>query len=133
MEKNKAIEFFKGDIFATVTTGIVIEEASDGSSLCRLEIEPRHLNQMKNVMGGAIYTLADFAVAVAANTDDTTSVSLSGSINYLAPAKGKTLFAKADTVKSGRSVSVYECTVTDELGTKVAYAVFNSFNIRKDG
>ena len=133
MKKEKAIEFFKGDIFATQTTGIVIEDADDGYSKCRLDIDKRHLNQMKNVMGGAIYTLADFAVAVAANTDDTVSVSLSGSINYLAPAKGKTLYAAVNTVKNGRSVSVYECTVTDELGTKVAYAVFNSFNLRKDG
>ena len=133
MRKDTAIEFFKGDIFATRTTGIVIEDADDGYSKCRLDIDERHLNQMNNVMGGAIYTLADFAVAVAANTDDTASVSLSGSVNYLAPAKGKTLYATVNTVKNGRTVSVYECTVADELGTKVAYAVFNSFNMRKDG
>lgn len=131
MDTQKASEYFKGDRFATDQTGIVIDEARDGYAKCSFEIKPHHLNRNNTVMGGAVYTLADFAAAVAAKTDVKTAVSLSGSISYLGVAKGDKLFAEAKIIKDGRSVAVTEVSVYDDLGTKVAYAVFNGFNIMK--
>lgn len=61
----EARERFANDIFATQTTGIHIEKAEELYAKCTLSIEPRHLNANHTVMGGAIFTLADFTVAVA--------------------------------------------------------------------
>ena len=44
---------------------VEIEEVDDGYAKCSLEIQPHHLNAANTVMGGAIFTLADFAFAVA--------------------------------------------------------------------
>lgn len=131
MNTEKASLYFKGDRFATDQTGIVIETSSDGYAKCFFEIKPHHLNRNNTVMGGAIYTLADFAAAVATNTDTKTAVSLSGNISYLSAAKGEKLFAEAKTIKDGKSIAVTEVSVFDDLGANVAYAVFNGFNILK--
>ena len=63
-----AREIFSHDIYATETTGIVIEEAEPGHAVCSFSIDKRHLNAHNRVMGGAIFTLADFAFAIAANS-----------------------------------------------------------------
>ena len=78
--------------------------------------------------GGAVFTLADFAFAVACNGfADRIAVSLQHDITYLAPAKGKTLIAEAIRQKAGRSTCFCTVDVTDDLGTHVAYMTVNGF------
>jgi len=116
----KAREFFKADIYAVETTGIEILEVAPNYAKCRLNITPKHLNAANTVMGGAIFTLADFTFAVAANTGDAMTQSLTSQIVFLSVAKGQTLFAEATCVKDGKSTCYFIVEVTDELGTKVA-------------
>jgi len=125
--KKTAEEFFKGDIFALETTGIKIEKVEPGYAKCRLDIEPKHLNARNFVMGGAIFTLADFTMAVAANAGHSDTVSLNLSISYVSPATPPTLFAEAKCVKDGRSVCFYEITVTDASGKTVATLTGSGF------
>ena len=116
----RAAEIFCRDVYATGTTGIVIEEVEAGRALVSLKVDGRHLNASGSVMGGVYYTMADFAFAVAANFDRPLTVTLTSSISYLSAAKGMTLFAEARCVKEGRSAAFYEVNVTDELGTAIA-------------
>ena len=58
---------FSGDRYATETTGILIQDAQPGASVCTLPLRPELLNANHAPMGGAIFTLADFAFAVAVN------------------------------------------------------------------
>jgi acyl-CoA thioesterase len=125
-----ARETFKNDTYATEVTGIVIEKAVDGSSVCRLDITEKHLNADNHVMGGAIFTLADLASAIAANEGELTTVSINSSISYLGVAKGKMLIAEGKTVKKGKSITTVSVDIQDELGTKVAYAVFTGMKVR---
>ena len=76
-------ERFRKDRFATGQTDIVIDDAGENYSKCSFIIRDYHLNGIGKVMGGAIFTLADFAVAVAANGENKNSVSLTVTINYL--------------------------------------------------
>lgn len=122
-----AKERFKADTYAMETTGIVIDAVGENYAKCSLTIQPKHLNAVGSVMGGAIFTLADFTFAVASNTQDTITVSLSSQINYLSVAKGETLFAEARCIKSGQSTSLYVVNITDELGTAVAMVSMNGF------
>ena len=116
----KAREFFKGDVFASTTTGIQIDAAQPGYAKVSLDIEPRHLNALGMVMGGAIFTMADYAFAIASNVGDETVVTINSQISYLGTAKGKRLIAEAKPLKNGRSTCVYNIDVEDELGTQVA-------------
>lgn len=114
-------QYFSNDRYATECTGIEIEAVSQGYAKCTLKIQPRHCNALGKPMGGAIFTLADFAFAVASNFGDDTVVSQVSQITYLSAAKGSTLIAQAREVKSGRKTCFYQIEVNDELGTKVAY------------
>ena len=58
---------FKNDHFATDATGVIIDSAMPGKAVCSLTLEERHMNENQVPMGGAIFTLADIACAVAAN------------------------------------------------------------------
>ncbi len=63
-------EFFKKDLFAE-NAGIVLLEVHEGYSKAKLEIKPEHLNAGARTQGGAIFTLADLALAAAANSRNT--------------------------------------------------------------
>ena len=112
--------FFAHDLFAYEACGCRIVEARPGHAVTEFDIEPIHRNAMGGVMGGAIFTLADYALAVACNMGENPTVSVSNSIEFLSGAKGARLIATCDADKSGRSLGFYTVDVTDELGTKVA-------------
>ena len=63
-------EFFKKDLFAE-NAGVVLLEVREGYSKAKLEIKPEHLNAGARTQGGAIFTLADLALAAAANSHGT--------------------------------------------------------------
>lgn len=113
-------EMFSNDIFATETTGIVINEVNDGFATCSLKIERRHMNAANSVMGGAIYTLADFTFAVASNFNRPLTVTLSSNINFLASPKGDTLICKSQLINETLKTTVHSVTITDNTDRLIA-------------
>lgn len=123
----KEREIFARDLYATRTSGIVIDCAEVGRSICSMKITDGHLNAAGFVMGGAIFTLADFAFGVAANTEKAITVTLSSSIQFISAAKCDTLTAEAKCIKEGRSVVFYEVNITDDKGKLIATATCNGY------
>ena len=123
-------EFFKGDQFATLCAGAQIEEARKNYARCSLELERKHRNAMGGVMGGVMFTLADFAFAVASNLGSPPTVSVSGQIVHLGVARGQRLIAETKCLHAGRSGCSFLVTVTDELGSDVASVTFYGFRKR---
>ncbi len=123
-------ERFQNDHFATDAAGIVIDSAEPGRAVCSMVLEERHMNENQVPMGGAVFTLADFVCAVAANGyAERKTVSQNASITFLAPAKGKRLTAEAFCLREGRTTALYAADVKDELGTYVAHATVNGYKI----
>ena len=114
---------FAKDRFAT-DNGVVIDEVDDGYARCSLEIQPHHLNAGGTVMGGAIFTLADFAFS---NWNKPLNVSTTSQITFLGTAKGARLVAEARKVKEGRSTCFYLVDVSDDLGNPVAHVTASGF------
>ncbi len=125
---NEVRDFFKNDVFATDTTGIEIIEVKDSYAKCVLRVTEAHRNAAGAVMGGAIFTLADFCCAVACNKKGALAVSAQSSISYLNTAKGNILFAETEMLKDGRRTACFKVKVTDELNTLVAE--YTSVNIK---
>ncbi len=122
---------FENDHFAMETTGVVIDCAEPGKAVCSLELEERHMNENNVPMGGAVFTLADIACAVAANGySERKTVSQQASITFLAPAKGRRLTAEASCLREGHTTALYVVEVKDELGTYVAHATMNGYIIK---
>lgn len=125
---------FQNDRFAMETTGVVIDSAEPGKAVCSLVLEERHMNENNVPMGGAVFTLADIACAVASNGySEKKTVSQQASITFLAPAKGKRLIAEAVCLRSGRTTALYTVDVRDELGTYVAHVTMNGYVINGGG
>ena len=124
LDENCPIEevrkLFGNDRFATEACGCRVLEASRGHAVCSFDIAPIHLNAMGNVMGGAIFTLADFALAIACNMGEEPTVAVNNTIEYLNSTKGSTLIATCDADKSGRNLGFYTVEVKDDLDTPVA-------------
>ena len=113
-------EFFSQDKFAVKACGAQIISAERGHAVCETTLDSIHMNAMNEVMGGAIFTLADFALAIACNIGEAPTVLVSANIEYLSVARGKKLIAECTTDKSGRSLGFYTIMVRDELGGMVA-------------
>lgn len=136
----KAIEVFRDDIFASKLTGITIDHVDESSTRCSLEANPQHRNAKGAVMGGVLFTLADFAFAIAANTPDLLMnidndnvplswVSSSANINFLSATKGDRLIATTQIIKRGVRQTVIQTTISDNLGNTVALVISTGINI----
>ncbi|MGN0035534.1 MAG: PaaI family thioesterase [Coriobacteriales bacterium] len=112
--------YFHDDRFATGACGAVVDEVGDGYAVCSCDIDSRLFNAQGHVMGGALFTLADFALAVASNAGCPDSVSVSSNIDFYTVARGKKLIARAEADRSGRRLGFYSVLISDELGTRVA-------------
>lgn len=122
---------FRNDRFAMDACGCRVVEASRGHAVCEFDITPGHRNEKGGVMGGAIFTVADLAFAVASNVGEPVTVSVSSSIEFMSAAKGERLIATADVDKNGRTLGFYNCLVTDELGTPVARVTQTAMHLRQ--
>lgn len=131
MNLEEARNFFAADKFATEATGCQIDEIGPNYAKCSLTLQPHHRNGMGNVMGGALFTLADFAFAVATNLGETWCVSTTCQINYLSSTKGNVLTAEAKCVKDGRSICFFEIEITDDAGKKIALVTASGMKMNK--
>jgi acyl-CoA thioesterase len=117
--KDKIIEYFMRDRFA-VLAGIKILEVEPGHAMVEMDIAPKHLNAAGIVQGGAIFTMADFAFAVAANAGGQVTLSVSANITFLKSVTGKKLIAEAQEVSPGKKITDYNVEVFDESHELIA-------------
>jgi len=121
-ERKKKIlkDFFSHDDFAK-TNGIVIVDVAEGYGKTSMTIEKRHLNGVRSIQGGAVFTLADLAFALATNSHGFISVGLNNVINYLKPAfEGDVITAEAREVSRGRTIGTYEVRITNQNNELIA-------------
>ena len=122
--KNK----FAGDRFAALA-GIEILESGIGYCKARLVINDKHLNAENVVQGGAIFTLADFAFAVASNSHGQVALAINVNISFLQSRSAGILYATANEVGEPKRIGAYDVLVTDENGEIIAR--FNGMVYRK--
>ena len=120
MTPDEARDFFKGDVYATQVTSIFIEDCGTRYAKCSLALEPKHRNAVGQVMGGVLFTLADFTFAVAANNGGVPTVTSVSQITFLSPVRGEKLFAETTFIKDGRRSCHYLIEITDDRDTLVA-------------
>jgi acyl-CoA thioesterase len=111
--------FFKRDRFAA-RAGIRLEEVRPGYARTRMKVGDAHLNGADVVQGGAVFTLADLAFAVACNSHGTLALAVDVTISFLRPTRTGSLVAEAFEVARSRRLSRCEVKVVDEEGEPVA-------------
>ena len=126
---DEARAYFSGDRFAT-ENGMTLEERDESHAVTSLALGARHRNALGGVMGGAIFTLADFAFATLTNDRERITVAQQVSVNYLAAPKGERLVAKSRWRKDGRTSCVVVVDVSDDAGRDVAQFVGTGFKVK---
>ena len=112
-------EFFKKDQLAAAL-GIELVDFSAGSATVRMTVREQHYNGVSMVHGGALFTLADFAFAVASNSHGTVAVAINAAISFIKPVTTGTLTARAEEVSRGNRLATYLVRITDEHNAVIA-------------
>lgn len=129
MDTDKAKLVFAKDRYAALT-GIEIIEVQKGYCKTRLVIEDKHLNAANVVQGGAIFTLADLAFAIASNSHGQLALAINVNISYLRKKSEGILYATATEVGEPKRLGAYDVLVTDEQDEIIAR--FNGMVYRKN-
>jgi acyl-CoA thioesterase len=111
--------FFKHDQFAA-HSNIELLTVAPGHATAKMVLQPYHLNALKTVQGGAIFTLADFTFAAACNSHGTLAVALEASIVFMKAASTGTLWSEAREISKNFKVGLYLIDIKDDAGDVVA-------------
>ena len=122
MERAEKIvsKMINGDAFSQ-WLGINVIKVSEG--FCKLEMRVRKemTNGFNITHGGISYSLADSALAFAANSDGTQSLSIQTSISHTKKVlAGDTLIAETKEVSKTNDSAVYSISITNQENTEVA-------------
>ncbi len=123
-------EFMEKDRFAA-ETGIKLTEIKPGYAKAVLMLSSKHLNAGNTTQGGVLFTLADLALAAAANAHGQLSLSLTSSIHFFRPSgPGDILTAEAREKFIHIRTAHYQVEITNQKGELIASAEATMY--RKD-
>jgi acyl-CoA thioesterase len=115
----KIIDLFTKNKYAN-DCGIEIAEVRPGFVKCTMDITENHLNGIGIVMGGAIFTLADFTFSLAANSHGMIAISLNAFISYQRKYSYGRITATATEIKRSNYTVVYHVGICDENNRRIA-------------
>lgn len=97
--------------------GCKIIELSYGYAKSKLKIDAKHLNWLKTVHGGVIWSLADHTAGALGSTLNRGAVSLQTTFNFLAMVKlGQTIISEARLINETSKTVMIEMKVSLENG-----------------
>ena len=111
--------YFQNDQFAK-RSDIELLSVAPGHATAKMVLNPHHWNALKTVQGGAIFTLADFTFAAAANSHGTVAVAINVNITFMKAASAGTLWAEARELSKNFKIGAYAVEVKDDQGDLVA-------------
>ena len=117
---------------ASQSHGIRIAEVRPGYARLTMSVRSDMVNGHRICHGGMVFTLADSAFAFACNSYNDITVAAAASIDFLAAAhEGDELTAEARELWRTKRNGIYEITVTNQKGARIAF--FRGRSYRLDG
>lgn len=131
MEKIKAF-FEENDLFAK-QNGMKILDVKEGFAKVSMKTEKHHLNGAGTVHGGVIFSLADFAFAIATNSYKKLALAVNASIQFMKPGfEGNELRATAQTESQSTKLGHFRVTVKNENEELIAVFQGTAYNKNKN-
>lgn len=119
MEPELIAKVFERDQFARAN-GIRVVQVQPGFARTEMTVEPRHLNSVGVLQGGALFTLADLAFAVASNSHGVVALACQADMTWFKAVTAGKLTATAEEIARTRKLSTCVVRITDEAGELVA-------------
>jgi acyl-CoA thioesterase len=110
---------FERDQFARAN-GMRVVQVRQGFAQTEMTVEPRHLNSVGVLQGGALFTLADLAFAVACNSHGVVALGCQADMTWFKAVSSGKLTASAEEIARTLKLSTCLVRVTDETGELVA-------------
>jgi uncharacterized protein (TIGR00369 family) len=115
--------------------GMRMTAVEPGAVRFELDAAKQHTSPLGTVHGGILCDIADAAMgcAHASHLDEgETFTTLELKMNFLKPVWAGHLVAEARVLKSGRTIGLVDCRITDEDGSLVAYGTSTCMTLRGD-
>lgn len=113
--------------------GIELIELKSGYCVLKMKVRNEMLNGFDILHGGITFSLADSALAFAANSHGKKSVSIEASMSYVESCKeGDELTAIASEISVTNKIGIYNIEVSNQEGTKVALFKGTVYRTGKD-
>ena len=120
----------KRDRFAA-NAGCQITEVDEHHAVAMMTVTESHLNGGDVCQGGALFTLADLAIAALMNSGGQLTFGISSSLMFVSSARlGDTLRAEAVHVANHHKIPAVEVTVTNQEGRVICHVT--GMGYRKD-
>ena len=120
----------KRDRFAA-NAGCQITEVDEHHAVAMMTVTEAHLNGGDVCQGGALFTLADLAIAALMNSGGQLTFGISSSLMFVSSARlGDTLRAEAVHVANHHKIPAVEVTVTNQQGRVICHVT--GMGYRKD-
>ena len=120
----------KRDRFAA-NAGCQITEVDEHHAVAMMTVTEAHLNGGDVCQGGALFTLADLAIAALMNSGGQLTFGISSSLMFVSSARlGDTLRAEAVHVADHHKIPAVEVTVTNQEGRVICHVT--GMGYRKD-
>lgn len=120
----------ENDRFAA-QAGCRIVEVTEGRAVAVMTVTRNHLNGGNVCQGGALFTLADLAIAAVMNQGGRLTFGIQNNIMYLSSAReGDVLTAEAVSVSDHRKIPSVEVRVTNQEGRLLCHVT--GLGYRKD-
>ena len=101
--------------------GVEVLDVAEGFAVTQLKVADAHLNAANVAHGGAVFSLADIALAVASNSYGTVALLTNGSITFFGATKvGDTLTARAEEVGGSRKLGHYRVEISNSENDPIA-------------
>lgn len=106
---------------ASASLGMKVAEVSNGRAQVKMSVRVDMLNGLDVCHGGIIFSLADTAMAFAANAGNDTAFAVTADMTWLRPGReGDLLTALATEQETAGRTGVYDVSVTNQHGEVVA-------------
>ncbi len=117
----KLVALFKTKDQFAAYNHLEVVSVGEGKAKVQLEVEEQHLNAAGIAHGGVIFTLADFAMGLAAHSHGRMAVTLGADISFFSPGKmGRVIYATAEELSLRKSIATYLISVSDDQGCLLA-------------
>lgn len=101
----------------------------NGKCRVKMEIADSIRAPFGMVFGGAIFSLAESAAALAATSLNEAYVTMDSTINFLNPGIGKFLYADGEIIHRGDTSCIVEVIVSDDEDGVISKATFTMFKV----
>ncbi|MEE2931293.1 MAG: hotdog fold thioesterase [Bacteroidota bacterium] len=121
LAKKVVNKMINGDAFSQ-WLGIEVIEINEGNCTLEMTVRDEMTNGFNIAHGGITYSLADSALAFAANSDGIQSMSIETSISHTKKVtSGDTLKAITKEINKSKKTATYHITITNQNNIEVAH------------